>query len=191
MATIAAIVGFTSSSSIIRLAAPPVMLAIVWLIIPSCLDRMGTRFDAHQVGADIMMHMFQSVEVALLSNWSFEAGGPNRRYAATVPALEGVAKMNLAELLWERLMFGVHVAFSPRMTSTPYEVKNLPRFSAVDPNYMPARTAFLVRTARTVLLSYLPPGLVDLVGGQPEKNAARFSPQAVPSHAADHVHPQA
>ena len=102
-------------------------------------------------------------------------------------ALEGVVKTNLAELLWKRLRFGVHVAFSPRMTSTPYEVKNVPRFSAVDPNYVPARTAFLVRTARTVLLSYFPPDLVDLVGGQPKKNAARFSPQAVPSHAADHV----
>ena len=71
------------------------------------------------------------------------------------------------------------------MTGTPYEVKNVPHFSAVDPNS--ARTAFLVRTARTVLLSYLPPDVVDLVGGQPEKNAARFSPQAVPSHAAGHV----
>ena len=110
------------------------MLSIVWLVIPTCLDRTGKKFEAHQLGANIMMHLFQYIKVALLSKWSFEAGGPDHLGATSCCRREtkraknngdDADEMSLAKPVWKRLRFGLHVAFSPRMTGTLYEVKNV------------------------------------------------------------------
>ena len=86
---------------------------------------------------------------------------------------------NISETLGARLKFGFLAATSFRYSGMPYEVRNVPRFSAQDPNFVPSRKEFLRRKAITILICYLVLDFLSL-GADPESNAINFSPKRVP-----------
>ncbi|KAI9805732.1 MAG: hypothetical protein M1833_005225 [Piccolia ochrophora] len=182
LATIAFVVGFTSSTSIIRLAALPIICTCVWLAVSDSLYCLQRTQWAAIVGINSFSYMLQYIEAALLTKWSFETRGPSPvspRGKKTVSEVNGGFRKARDGTFWERLRFGINATVSHRYPDTPYEVKNVPHFSTRDPSFVPSKTAFLCKSATTVLVCYL---IVDLasLGLQPERHAVLFSPEAIP-----------
>lgn len=174
VATIAFAVGFTSSSSIVRLAGLPILLGCVWLAVPTCSERLPRTFWANVLGATSVSYLLQYIDVALLSKWTFEADGPTVRSDR-----EGKKNKAHTGTVWERLRFGLLLASNCRYVGTPYAVKNIPLFSSGDPSYVPSRATFLRRTVGRMTFCYLLLDIFTSLGSQPEQNAIMFSPAAV------------
>lgn len=65
-----------------------------------------------------------------------------------------------------------YLVINHRNVSTPYQIKNLPRFSKSDPTYVPSRHRFLLNKLSTLLVAYL---ILDLLTCQPAPDLALFS----------------
>lgn len=63
--------------------------------------------------------------------------------------------MNVNEDWWNRLTFGISITASFRFLGTPYEVRNTPRFSNLDLNYIPSRGVFLRQAALRIIICYI------------------------------------
>ncbi|MCJ1422995.1 hypothetical protein MMC29_000876 [Sticta canariensis] len=183
---IVAVTGFTSPSSIIRLSLLPFMALCSWSIVLTSLKSMHRGPWAAFVGGSSLTFLLQYISTALLSRWSFVTSGPS---SGTPPqdlkqdrdrTQEAVPEMkNISETLGARLKFGFLAATSFRYSGTPYEVRNVPRFSAQDPNFAPSRKEFLRRKAITILICCLALDFLNL-GADPESNAINLSPERVP-----------
>ena len=77
------------------------------------------------------------------------------------------------------LRFGLLMTLSSRQVNTPFQVKNMPRFSNRSADFVPSRAVFLRNTALAILVCYL---IVDLstMAAQPEQNSILFNQQNVP-----------
>ena len=97
--------------------------------------------------------------------------------------LEGNAvytkSLGVPQAFWARLKFGLSAASSYRWTGSRREVKNVPHFSARDPSFVPAKTAFLWQTATKVLACFLTIDLMGL-GTNEEMNKTYFYSTKVP-----------
>ena len=183
---IVTVTGFTSPSSIIRLSLLPIMAIFSWSIVLTSLETMHRGPWAAFVGGYSLTFLLQYISTALLSRWSFVTSGPSSDTSAqdlrqdrdrtqkAVPEM-----INISETLGARLKFGFLAATSFRYCGMPYEVRNVPRFSAQDPDFVPSKKEFLRRKAITVLICYLVLDLFSL-GADPESNAINLSPQLVP-----------
>ena len=186
VSTTAIIIGFTSPSSILRFAALPLVALAAALVIITCRNYISL-FWTTVVAGNAPTYLLRYIELALLSRWSFVTEGPTCFPGAKPGEGRGNKRRNVRDskksrahggTTWARLMFGVRVTVFPRQIGTPYEVRNVPRFSR-DENEVPSRTVFLRQTAMTVLVSYM---VVDICGlaATPEKNAVLFAPDTVP-----------
>ncbi|KAJ6036584.1 hypothetical protein N7540_000863 [Penicillium herquei] len=79
----------------------------------------------------------------------------------------------------DRLRFGIWAAFNSRCLGTSEQVKNVPQFSNTDPKHIPPRSAFLRRTARIAILSYLGLDLLSSMS-DPEVGNRFLVPSKVP-----------
>lgn len=180
------VTGFTPPSSIIRLSLLPFMAICSWSIVLTSLESMHRGPWAAFVGGGSLTFLLQYISTALLTRWSFVTSGPS---SGTSPqglkqdcdrTQKAVNEMNnVSETLGARLKFGFLAATSFRYSGTPYEVRNVPRFSAQDSNFVPSRKEFLRRKAITILICYLVLDFLSL-GADPESNAINFSPEMVP-----------
>ena len=180
------VVGFTSPSSVIRLAALPLILLCLCLIIPTCLEQVHRVIWTGLLAGNSTHFLLQYIETALLSKWSFETRGPSSRpLIKQDPKIigklsgSGKAEATHAEDITERLKFGYLAFFSYRYTDTPYEVKGVPLFSTKVPGYVPSRGDFLRRKGLIICLCYL---TLDLATSNTDKeqNPRLFSAQNVP-----------
>ncbi len=130
-------------------------------------------------------YVLRYLELVLLSRWNFDDEGPirlkapeNEKTRKTTQVSSRVAASLEASTAWRRLRFGIGVTINPRQVNTPYQVKNVPRWSPGEPQHVPSRGSFLRRTAINICLSYL---IVDLCSlrAQPEPNAILFSDEKV------------
>lgn len=183
IATIVLVIGFTSPFSVVRPAALPLFVGCIWLVIPTCFERIPQTLWTTLFAVLSIAYLLHYTEVALLNRWSFEADSPSfsddssSRQAKRHRGTGGKGCIGTAGV---RLRFGLLVAFSSRYVGTPYQVKYVPPFSATDAGYIPSRTKFLLGTARTMLLCYLVVDVLTTPGLLPEKNALLFSPETVP-----------
>ena len=182
--TAASILGFTSSSSPVRLAAVPLEVACVAVLIQTSLARTGRIVWASYFAGSGITCLFHYVETALLSRWSFES-----KYrtlcAPDVPTVSGGSGGNTRltasrDTVWDRLRFSYRAIFSSRNIGTSDEVKNVPPFSAEDSKYVPSRRRYLLQKAAIFLVCYM---ILDLATSQPQQpgvNAVNFSARKVP-----------
>lgn len=184
--TTALIIGFTSPSSIIRLAALPLVALAAALVILTCRDYISL-FWTTVVAGNAPTYLLRYIDLALLSRWSFVTRGPTRFLAATSGEQEREKSRNIRGsgtkrtpdgTTWAQLIFGLRVTVFPRQIGTPYEVRNVPRFSK-DANEAPSRAVFLRQTAVAIMASYI---VVDIcsLAPPPEKDAGLFAPNIVP-----------
>jgi hypothetical protein len=64
------------------------------------------------------------------------------------------------------------VVFNYRAINTPREPKNIPKWSKVDPEYVPSRAKFLLHRGGAVITSYL---ILDFLNNQPPPDLRHFT----------------
>ena len=176
----AVVIGFTSPSAYIRLAGLPIILTCVAYVLPRSLEASGKVIWAALLGAHSISFLFQYVETALVSKWSFNQKGPTksssiRRQLSTKDL--NVQVQNAGSR--DRIRYGFFAATTSRNVGTPYEVKGIPRFSDRKTGYVPSKSSFLSWKTVSLLLCYL---VIDtfVFVSQPEQNAVNFHPDRIP-----------
>ncbi|KAM5449419.1 hypothetical protein MaudCBS49596_004900 [Microsporum audouinii] len=177
VASTALVVGFTEPSSIIRTAVTPVLIICSFQCITTSIDYMVRSPWASSVGGYTLTFLLHYFDIALLRGWSFETKGPSID-PGTGQSIPTDTK-DKKDSAWERLKFGLGAVCSFRHIGTPYQVRNVPSFSDRDPEYIPSRPRFLLRTGLIFAASYL---ILDLVTFQvdTEVNLKFFSPRNIP-----------
>jgi hypothetical protein len=182
-------ISFTPPSSIVRPAALPLLIAATWRIAATCLQHIPRMSLASVVAGNAPAYLVRYVDLVLLSRWSHEARGPTNpprlrngdRWENDVSSSSRSrrSKIHTQGTVLDRLRFGTNVTLSSRHVNTPWEVRNVPHFSASDPHYVPSRSTFLRRNVVVALLCYL---VVDIFsfGVQPETNAVLFASHNIP-----------
>lgn len=89
-------------------------------------------------------------------------------------------KMTTKKSIWARAKFGFLITTSFRFTGTSNEVKNVPRFSSRDPDYIPSRQEFLRQKAAMAFTCYLVLDLFSLFSSDPAANATNYSAEMIP-----------
>ncbi|KAL8725214.1 MAG: hypothetical protein Q9166_007496 [cf. Caloplaca sp. 2 TL-2023] len=180
-------IGFTSAESLLRLALLPILILAAYPVVLSCPTILYRYTWAGLVGGNIITSLFNYLEVAILSRWSFETKAPTTFPTPGDSILEDQNKKKILEPqsstfrhdFWKRLRFGYFVTTSSRNIGTPYIVKNTPSFFTADPEYIPSRWSFCVRKVCILLLTFL---IIDLASqeSQPlEVNARTIAEEKV------------
>lgn len=149
-------IGFTEPASPLRPALLPVLILLVYRILPLCLPATNNVLLAALLASPSISFLFQYLDAALLSQWSPSAGGPTKG-DRVVDQIPRKGKEKREEMPWGRgrLKFGIYAATSPLYIGTPFEAKGIPYFDAKDPTYIPSRVRFLRQKAFVVLICYL------------------------------------
>lgn len=141
-------IGYTSAQSRLRIGVLALVALCTWNCLNTALEFFVRLPWASLVGGYSVMILFHYVDIGLLTQWEF-----NSKHT-TLTSSDG--ETPLYQKTWsDRLRFGMWAAFNERCLGTSEQVKNIPHFSNTDPNYIPSRAAFLLRTARIAILSYL------------------------------------
>ena len=159
----ALIVGFTTPTSLLRFAVLPLVATCSAICVATSKTHLVRSPWAALVGGYSVTYLFQYIALALLSGCSYEADGPDSTLAPRQGAeREDYSKpRTVYQAFRSRFAFGVSAASSFRWVGTKREVKNVPRFSASDPRYVPSKNTFLRHNAARILAYYL---VIDLMG---------------------------
>ena len=180
MAT-ALIIGFTTPTSVLRVAALPLVATCCAICVASSKAFLARSPWAATVGGYSVTYLLQYIALALLSGCSYEADGPDSALAPRHGAEreDGGKPRTAYRAFRSRFAFGVSAASSFRWVGTKREVKNVPHFSASDPSYVPARGKFLCHAAARILACYL---VIDLMGlgHDVEANMVNFDSTKIP-----------
>lgn len=180
-------IGYTSHSSLIRPALLPLVAVSTCCVIVTCLEDIPRIFWASLVAGNAPTYLLRYLDLVLLDRWSFEAGGPavlaldndGRKEGRVTTGSRSNGCTRSVNAIMARLRFGLLTTLSSRQVNTPFQVKNVPRFSNRHADFVPSRAVFLRDTALAVLVCYL---VVDLstMAAQPEQNPILFNRQNVP-----------
>ncbi|PVH99772.1 hypothetical protein DM02DRAFT_710414 [Periconia macrospinosa] len=152
--------GFITPTCPLRLTALLPLTLCVTLCIPQCMPYMTRTPWAALVGWYAVTHLYHYLDVALLSRWSFEDGGP---VGGILRPMAGGSKDSMraekvegdGSEVWERFKFGVTVTMSFRFVGTRWAVRNTPRARITQ------RKEFLRCAFLKILVSYC---VLDLIG---------------------------
>ncbi|KAF7889118.1 hypothetical protein EAF00_009418 [Botryotinia globosa] len=185
------VIGFTTAHSRVRLAVLPVLLALVWISIPSSYETITQKLWKSVLASESVTRIIHYIEVAFVTKWTYEANGPSRpnlniQYADKTAACGSRPPRNNANTS-SRLSFGIATSLAHRNNGTRFEVKNVPPFSEHDRSYIPTRKEFLRSTALRAGICYI---IMDILSssGDPTRNAEVYAPNLVPVFARLHHH---
>ncbi|KAK7961880.1 membrane bound O-acyl transferase family-domain-containing protein [Apiospora aurea] len=170
------VVSFTPANSLWRIACLPLLGTLTWHCVVNCPIYIARSAWASAVGGYTISSFLHYLDVAVLSGWCFDAGGPSRdpvKMARVAVATDSLNSKNLnlrgsagrksqtrsprVSSIFDRFKFGLAVFFSWRFVNTSHQARNL---SQLDPKLRTSRTRFLVHTAFTILVCYL---LLDIM----------------------------
>lgn len=185
------IIAFTRSYHPVRTALLPFYLSYTVLLFPTYLNTLHNVVLASIVSGTTYANLLSYLDRIILSQWSFENGGP-----ANVPELTkseqllsrneiiGTAEPKAdhritSETILQRLRYGYFVNSAARLIGTPQQVKNVPPYSILNPSYIPSRGRFLLRKLAIFCVCYL---VLDLAtsSADPASNAVVFLPSKIP-----------
>jgi hypothetical protein len=176
-----AAVGCTPARSWLRPAALPVLSACSYYIIRYGALYMRPRW-ASLLGGFSVAVLLRYIDVGLITRWNFENKGPASPSTPTIN-MAAQPQNTLPEssnaTFLTRLQYGWNTLWSFRQVNTPYEVKNVPKFSSSDPHYIPPRWTFVLQQAASAVVCYL---ALDLLGQRPPPSnpAQLFDPALIP-----------
>ncbi|KAI1212104.1 membrane bound O-acyl transferase family-domain-containing protein [Annulohypoxylon truncatum] len=133
------ILGFTPTSSLLRIACLPILGSLTWHCLLTCPDYIARSSWASAVGGYTLSLFFHYLDVAVLSRWSSE----NRGKSTTPGAFSEVAY---------RMKFGFSTLFSWRFINTPDQVRNIPPLKE---ELRSSKARFLGNTAAIIIVCYL------------------------------------
>ncbi|KXS94515.1 hypothetical protein AC578_3187 [Pseudocercospora eumusae] len=139
-------VGFTSQSSVLRLALLPVMVLVTWNVLTICTKPHAIHVSARTIlGAGSVYRIIHYIAVALLDCWTYEAQGPTSSLGGLEPVLVNVTPQST--LSWDhfgqRIRFGARISTTTRFPTTRWRVKNVPPFSRSNPDHVPSKHEFV------------------------------------------------
>ena len=180
-------IAYASPTSLIRPALLPIVAICTYCVITTCLEKIPRIFWASLVAGNAPTYLLRYLDLVLLSRWSFEAGGPaalaldedgSKECRATTCGSSNDSPHSVKATL-APLRFGLLATLSSRQVNTPFQVKNVPHFSAHDAYFVPSRAVFLCRNTLAICVCYL---IVDLsvMAAVPEQNLILFSRQNIP-----------
>ncbi|XXH04101.1 hypothetical protein Hte_010512 [Hypoxylon texense] len=177
-----AVLGFTSANSILR---PGFLL----LIATSPYLQFPYLEDIHYaplrgaLGAACIYTVIIYIDVVLLNNFTFEAGGPTSTSGGLTPIEPKQFKRcpkdsGLLREALQRLRFGLNISTQGRFPATRWPVKNIPPFSRSKPDYVPGKGRFQIQTALKIVIGFT---LLALLGFAPNSgdNSTVFSSEKV------------
>ena len=175
IATFSVVIAVASQSSVIRFAAFPLIAALAWLSVSYNDNRRRTTFYG-TIGGGAFTYALQYIDTALLSKWTCDAQGPTSSLGGLRSVRSDVSRRTRT---WtERLSFGLYYALDMRFSGTPWEVKNVPPFSANDPKHVPSRARYLRKTTGRLLMFLL---FLDLCTfGAPNDDDVMFTLDRIP-----------
>ncbi|KAL1961854.1 hypothetical protein VTN77DRAFT_978 [Rasamsonia byssochlamydoides] len=173
------VVGFTAPSSVLRLGAFLIVALSAWQCITRAIEYMVRSPWAALVGGYAVTFLFHYVDVALVGRWSFRAVGPTSGLARSFAVKKDSSVRQNEGSWWDKFIFGLSITCTSRFIGTPYQVRNVPRFSNNDPSYVPSRVWFLQKTALTIFLCYLGLDLTNS-NADPELNLKYFTTGHIP-----------
>ncbi|EFQ35402.1 tat pathway signal sequence [Colletotrichum graminicola] len=170
------VLGYTRADSILRPALLPLLLILTLYTLP--LNEAIQHPVVHGlVNFNTVGVLFQYLDCACISRWSYSAGGPTsgaggHRRLRPEPEHDNTANTTKGRgQVWSRLGFGTSLVTTWRGAGTAWEVQYTPRFERV-----PSRRRFLVETVLCLALELLILDALSLPkGGTPEGNAVVFS----------------
>lgn len=176
------VLAFTDEKSLIRPALLPLLLALSLYAFPVVRDGLPTKLAAGCVSMNTAGTLFQYIDFALISRWSYAAGGPTsanggqRHLAVGTQGHKGMACLNSpAPSIWHRIHFGWFVTSAWRAPATPWEVKNVPSFSSREPDRVPEWSKFLRGKILTLVICLLAIDLLGIMPQDPQQNAVMFA----------------
>jgi hypothetical protein len=165
------VLAFTPANSVIRPALLPLVLFVTLWILP--LNDAITHPVVHGlVNFNTVGVLFQYIDCACISRWSFAAGGPNSRAGGHRKVnLEDVGRSTASGNTWSRIRFGIALVTTWRAAGTPWEVKGTPQF-----NSLPGRTHFVMKTLLGLAFDLLILDAMSQVkGGGVEENTVKYA----------------
>lgn len=146
------VTGFTHPGARLRLLGLiPVALCVLQCV-PLCMKSMVRTPWAALVGGYSITYLFHYLDVAVLSDWSFEHNSPVSglvRPSEDANTDDRAQSRKPNDTIVHRLLFGVKMASSFRFVGTPYQTRNTPPVIAADRKY------FLQRTFAVIVVSYV------------------------------------
>ncbi|CAI6342065.1 unnamed protein product [Periconia digitata] len=176
-------VAYSSSNSWIRPAIFPLLAWLSLQILPLNRGGLPSKLLAGCVSINTVASMCQYLDVALISRWSFAAGGPTSRRGGTQNVFNASEKLASTatdtDSLWTRFKWGFFAYSAWRAPATPWQVKNVPAFDPHNPNVVPSRSRFLTHTLKKFLLCVLIIDFLSMAPQDPKRHADIFADNKV------------
>lgn len=138
---------FTKPTSPLRYLA---VFASIALAVPfmTISDRIENRVIKTFVSGTVISTIMNQTDKLLIKRWNFDARGPEAYHNKQSNGSKSAKHMKRerSKSVSARFWFTAQALFSPRDVGRPPQVKNVPAFSSKDPNYVPTRARFLLRT---------------------------------------------
>ena len=183
---IALLVAFSPQGSILRPMILPLLVLYNYFLLPTYVSYIPRSPWIAFVSGEILSELLDYVEKLLLSQWNFETYGPGVAASKAKKADKEEIKRpapdeqrNRGRGIWKRLKFGAWVTISARYIGSPYQARNVPPYSNLNPFFVPARSAFLLKWLIKFVVCYL---VIDVLAqsNQPEKNPISYAESRVP-----------
>ncbi|KAK4210160.1 membrane bound O-acyl transferase family-domain-containing protein [Rhypophila decipiens] len=181
------VIGFTSPSSNLRVGLLPVLSFLSWHCTLACPQYIPRSAWASSVGGYTLSLFLHYLDVAVLSQWSFDLQGPAKnlllqpKTKSQCPSPKKKFPSNdkspaQSGSIVQRFRYGLSVCFSWRFINTPYQAQNISR---LDPKLSRSRKRFLASTGLSILVCYLILNGMDFLA-DPEITAKFYSVDRIP-----------
>ena len=183
---IALLVAFSPPGSILRPLIFPFLVLCNYHLLPKYVSYIPRPPWIAFVSGEILFELLDYLEKLLLNQWSFETYGPSVAASTAKKADKGTVKRPVPDEqtdrgrdIWERLKFGAWVATSNRYIGSPYQTRNVPPYSRLNPSFVPTRLEFLLMWSTKFIVCYLTLDVLSQAN-QPEKNPINYAESYVP-----------
>ena len=182
---IALLAAFSPRGSILRPVIFPFLVLYNCYLLPTYVSYIPRPPWIALVSAEILCELLDYLEKLLLSQWSFETYGPSVAASTAKKADKETIKRTVPDEqtdrgrdIWVRLKFGAWVTTSTRYIGSPYQARNVPPYSKLNP-FVPTRLEFLLMWSIKFIFCYL---IIDVMtqASQPEMNPIIYAESYVP-----------
>ena len=171
----ALVVGFTVPSSILRVGILPVVATCTWISVSTSQQCRERGQWAAIVGGYSVLYLLQYLSLALFNGRTFETQDQSKTFSRRAHDAD-ISDVNVQSIAADTYLLRLKYGLAAASTFRSDDTKNLPAFSAKQPDWVPSRPAFLRKTFIKLVACYI---MLDIfgLGADAEVNVKSFSPQ--------------